>query len=141
MAMRDVMLIIHFIGLAMGLGTSLAFMFLGIASSKMEKSEAIQFTIRSFPLSKMGHIGLTLLVVSGIYLMTPFWGGLSEMPLLITKLVLVVILGGLIGMISGHARKAQAGNAETHLQKIAPLGKVSLLVSLAIVVLAVLIFH
>ena len=57
--MRDIMLIIHFIGLAMGLGTSLAFMFLGIASSKMEKKDAEQFTLKTLVLSRMGHIGLT----------------------------------------------------------------------------------
>jgi hypothetical protein len=64
-----------------------------------------------------------------------------HMPLLICKLVLVLILGGLIGMISAKARKAKAGDAEIHLQKIAPLGKLTLLISLAIVILAVLVFH
>jgi len=37
--MREAMLIIHFLGLAMGLGTSFAIMFLGIAGSKMDKEE------------------------------------------------------------------------------------------------------
>lgn len=113
--MRDAMLIIHFIGLAMGLGTSLAHMFLGMASGKMEKAEAVKFVLHSFALSKMGHIGLTLLVVSGIYLMTPLWSNLMSMLLLIGKLVLVLILSELIGMISAKARKAKAGDAEIHL--------------------------
>ncbi len=139
--MRDVMLIIHFIGLAMGIGTSLAFMFLGIASSKMDKPDAVKFTLNSFALMTMGHIGLTLLVVSGIFLLTPYWSNLSEMPLLIAKLILVLILGALIGMITANAKKAKLGDAESHLQKIAPLGKMSLLVGITIVILAVLIFH
>ncbi len=139
--MRDAMLIIHFIGLAMGLGTSLAFMFLGIASAKMEKSDAMKFTLNTFALSKMGHIGLTLLVVSGIYLMTPLWSILTYMPLMMIKLALVLVLGALIGMISARARKAKTGDAETHLAAIAPLGKISLLTGIAIVILAVLIFH
>lgn len=37
--MREAMLIVHFLGLAMGLGTSFAFMFLGMVSDKMEKEE------------------------------------------------------------------------------------------------------
>jgi uncharacterized membrane protein len=139
--MRNAMLILHFIGLAMGLGTSFAFMFLGRASSKMEKSEALKFTLNTFALSKMGHIGLTLLVVSGIFLMTPFWGSLLTWPLLMTKLVLVLVLGALVGIISAAARKAKNGDAENQLKKIPILGRLSLLTSLAIVIIAVLIFQ
>ncbi|MBK7873633.1 MAG: hypothetical protein IPJ74_24690 [Saprospiraceae bacterium] len=139
--MRDAMLILHFIGLAMGVGTSIGFMFLGMASAKMEKSEALKFTVNSFALSKMGQIGLVLLVLSGGYLMTPYWKTLPQMPLLITKLVLVLVLGALVGIISSKARKAKTGDTEAELKKIAPFGRISLLVGLAIVILAVLIFH
>lgn len=139
--MRNAMLIIHFIGLAMGLGTSFAFMFLGIASSKMERSEALKFTLNTFALSKMGHIGLGLLVISGVALMTPYWDSLTSMPLLIVKLVLVLTLGMLIGIITSAAKKAQKDDAENHLKKIPIMGRLALLTSLVIVVLAVLIFQ
>ena len=139
--MRDVMLIIHFIGLAMGIGTSFAFMFLGIASSRMEEKEGQKFRLNTFALSKMGHIGLALLFISGGYLMTPYWKTLTTSPLLITKLVLVLALAAFIGIISSAANKAKKSDAETHLKKIESLGKLALLTGLAIVVLAVYIFH
>lgn len=139
--MRDAMLILHFIGLAMGVGTSIGFMFLGMASAKMEKNEALKFMLNSFALSKMGQIGLVLLVLSGGYLMTPYWKALPQMPLLITKLILVLVLGALIGIISSKARKAKSGDTEAELKKMAPFGRISLLVGLAIIILAVLIFH
>ena len=139
--MKEVMLILHFIGLTMGLGTSLAFMFLGIASSKMEKEKALKFQLDTLPLSRMGHIGLILLVVSGLFLMTPHWDSLLEMPLLITKFVLVLVLVALIGIIGSTANKAKRGDAEIHLKKIAMLGKFALLTALTIVVLAVVVFH
>jgi len=139
--MQDIMLILHFIGLAMGLGTSLGFMFLGIAGSKMEKDEQLKFMLNTMALSRMGHIGLTLLVISGIVLMTPYWNILTTTPTLITKLVLVIVLGGLIGMISSKGKKAQKGNAAEQLKKIQPLGKIAMLTGIAIVVLAVLSFH
>ena len=135
------MLIVHFIGLAMGLGTSFGFMFLGIAASKMEKDEALKFTLNSFALSRMEQIGLVLLVLSGGYLMTPYWKNLGNMPLMIAKLTLVLILGALIGIIGAAGRKAGQGDAETHLKKVPTLGRISLLTVLAIVVLAVLIFR
>jgi uncharacterized membrane protein len=139
--MKDIMLIVHFIGLAMGIGTSFAFMFLGIAGSKMEKTEAQKFALNTFALSRMGHIGLALLIISGGYLMTPYWGVLTHLPLLMAKLILVLVLGALIGIISSLARKAKSGDIEANLKKIQPLGKLSLLVSLAIVILAVYVFH
>ena len=139
--MKDVALILHFIGLAMGLGTSFAHMFLGIASGKMEKEEAVDFALKTFALSRMGHIGLTLLVLSGIYLILPIASDLTAYPMLIAKLVLVLVLGALIGMISARARKAQQGDAEKYLKQIEPLGKASLITALAIVILAVLTFH
>ena len=139
--MRDAMLIVHFIGLAMGLGTSFGFMFLGIAGAKLEPAERVKFSINSFALSKMGHIGLLLLIVSGGYLMTPYWSILPSSPLLIAKLSLVLVLSALIGIISAKARKAKQGDAEMHLAKIRPLGMLSLLTALTIVILAVSIFH
>lgn len=139
--MRDTALIIHFIGLAMGLGTSFAFMFLGIAASKMNPEEGVKFQMNTFALSVMGHIGLVLLVLSGGYLATPYWSVLSYMPLFIVKLILVLVLGALIGIISSTAKKAQKGDAEKHLKKIATLGKLAMITGLTIVVLAVLTFH
>lgn len=139
--MQDIMLIVHFIGLSMGLGTSLAFMFLGMASSRMEEKEALKFTLNTFALSKMGHIGLTLLIISGVYLIVPYWNTLPASPLLVAKLVLVLVLGALIGMISSASKKAKKGDPEIYLKKIQKLGKFSLLTALAIVVLAVLNFH
>ena len=138
--MREFFLIIHFIGLAMGLGTSFGYMFLGIASSKMEKGEAIKFLLNSFALSRMGQTGLALLVVSGIYLIIPYLENLADSPLLITKLILVIILGAIIGVMGSTAKKAKQGNAEIHLKKIKTMGRISLLTTLTIVVLAVLNF-
>jgi uncharacterized membrane protein len=139
--MRDVMLIIHFIGLAMGLGTSFGFMFLGIAASKMEKEEARKFGLNTFALSKMGQIGLVLLIVSGLYLMTPYWVALTAMPLLIIKLVMVTILTVLIILLASNMKKAKNGDLNAHQKTIPALGRIALITVLIIVILAVLVFH
>ena len=139
--MRDIILIIHFLGLAMGLGTSLAFMFIGIASTKMEKNKARQFNLNSLALGRMGHIGLTLLILSGFYLMTPYWAALTAMPLMMLKLSGVVILTVLIGLSSVIGKKAKQGDADQHLATLDKVGKASLLTAITIVVLAVLVFH
>jgi uncharacterized membrane protein len=135
------MLIVHFLGLAMGLGTSFGFMFLRIAGSKMEKEEGKKFALNSFALSRMGHIGLVMLIVSGLYLMTPFWGSLASLPLLIAKLALVLTLTVAVSVGTVYSSRAKKGDTDTNLKKIAHLNKVALLSGLAIVVLAVIIFR
>jgi len=139
--MREAMLIVHFLGLAMGLGTSFAFMFLGIAGSKMGKEAGKKFALNSFALGTMGHIGLAMLIISGLYLMTPYWGALADMPMLIAKLLLVAVLTISIIVVSIYTRRARKGETEANLKKIAALGKVTLLSGILIVILAVLIFH
>ena len=139
--MREIMLILHFIGLTMGLGTSFAHAFLGMATARMSAEEATKFRVHTLVLSRMGHVGLALLLISGFYLITPYWATLSSMPLLIVKLVLVLILIVLIILISLQVKKAKQGDAEAQLKKMQGLGKMTLLVGLAIVVVAVFIFH
>ena len=135
------MLIVHFLGLAMGLGTSFAFMFLGIAGSKLGKEEGKKFAVNTFALGTMGHIGLGMLIFSGLYLMTPFWGALASMPLLMAKLALVLTLTVMVSILAVYSNRAKKGDTEAQLKKIAGLGRVSLLTGIAIVVLAVLIFR
>ncbi len=139
--MREAMLIVHLLGLVMGLGSSFAFMFLGIAGSKMEKEEGRKFALNTFAMSRMGHIGITMLIISGLYLMTPFWMTLNAKPLLIVKLILVLVLTACIILLSVYSNRAKKGNIESNLKKIAALGKVSLLSGIGIVVLAVLTFY
>ena len=86
------MLIVHFIGLAMGLGTGIGFIFLGAAASKMEMPERKKFMLNAFALSNMGKTGLVLLILSGGYLITNYWKSLTAMPLLMAKLSLVLVL-------------------------------------------------
>ena len=138
--MREIMLIIHFIGLAMGLGTSFGFMFLGIAASKMENEKARSFTINSLALSKMGYIGITLLIITGFYLITPYWSILADFPFLIVKLGLVLVLVVLIILLGTAAKKAKQGDFEGQIKKIQMLGRFSLLTAVTIVVMAVLTF-
>jgi len=138
--MRTAMLIVHFLGLAMGVGTSFGFMFLGMAGSKMEKEEGKKFALNSFAMSTVGHIGLVMLIVSGLYLITPFWGSLASMPMLIAKLALVLTLTVAVSIATVYSKRAKKGDTEANLKKVSALGRVTLLSGIAIVVLAVLIF-
>lgn len=138
--MREVMLIIHLLGLTMGVGTSFAFLFLGKRTSKLEKEDAPKFAVNILSLATMGHIGLTMLIVSGGYLMTPFWRILPSQPLLIAKLSLVVVLTIFIIVMGIVSRKAKKGDLKA-LLRIRKMGPFILLTSIAIIILAVLVFR
>lgn len=135
------MLILHLIGLSLGLGTSFGYMFLGISASKMKPEEAKKFTLNTFALSNMGTIGIVVLVLSGLYLIMPFLPTLGSSPFLIAKLILVLVLVIIIALLNRAASRAKAGDFENQMKKIQVLGKFSLLTALAIVVMAVLNFR
>jgi len=139
--MRTAMLIIHFLGLAMGLGASFGFLFLGMAGAKMEKKEGQKFTLQAFAMGRMGHIGLTLLIISGLYLITPYWKTLGSRPLLVAKLALVLTFILTVVLNSIYVKRAKREASEANLRKVKFMGRISLLIAMTIVVLAVLIFH
>ena len=138
--MREAMLIVHFIGLAMGLGTSFANLFLGMASAKLPPEEAGKFRIYTMALTTMGHTGITLLIVSGFYLITPYWSVLEQMPLLILKLLLVALLVILIVVVTRITGRIKRGDMSgAHM--VPTLGKIILTTAVTIVIVAVLVFH
>ena len=139
--MRELMLVIHFIGLAMALGAGFANIFLGAAASKLEPAERGSFMSKTAILGRMGQIGLGLLLLSGFYLMTPYWSMLGEMPWLKAKLGLVGLLLILISWALITLRRAKKQNNPAILARLRPLGMLNLLIAIAIVILAVLTFH
>jgi len=138
--MRETFLIIHFIGLAMGLGASFANLFLGMAMAKMPPEEAKAFALKAMTLTKMGHTGLALLILSGLYLMSPYWYMLSSTPLLIAKLTFVTFLIILISIMTSAGIKFRKGDV-SQIKVLKPLGRIALITSIIIVVLAVSVFH
>lgn len=139
--MREVMLIIHFIGLTMALGAGFANLFLNSVASKLEPAERGSFMSKITILGRMGQIGLGLLLLSGLYLTTPYWKVLSEMPLFIAKLSLVALLLISVSRILFLLRKAKKQNNPGLLKNIKPLSMLNFFVGITIVVLAVLVFH
>ena len=135
------MLMIHFIGLAMGLGTSFAHAFLGKTISKLDQNEAAKFRLQIKGLSQMGTIGTILLLISGIYLILPFWSVITAFPLLILKLVLFLILVVLILLINQGAKNNFKKHSEGNLKRVGLMGKLAMIIGIIIAILAVNIFH
>ncbi len=139
--MQEILLMIHMVGLAFGLGVGFTHIFLGRSRSKMTKEAAQKDALRGLSLVIMSNIGIILLVLSGAVLMSPYWSILGESPLLIAKLSLVVILIILLVIININAQKALKAQGGSGLMVIKKIGKFPTYIILSIVVLAILMFH
>ncbi len=138
--MRSAMLIFHLLGLTLGLGSSFIYLFTSMAKRKMDQEAARTFTVNTYLLGTMGHIGLTLSILTGFYLMTPFWSTLSDRPLLIAKLIFVALFTLGISLTSVAQGKAKKEASESIIKRINLLSAITLLSGLVILVLAVLVF-
>ena len=138
-------LVLHFIGLALGVGTSMAMLTLGALARNLPDAERGAFMQRVSPLRKHGSYGLALLILSGLSLFilrgpaqVMAWGG----PAFHAKLTLVVVLCGLFGYLQVVAKKArEAGGSGPLVGRLFKLSVAMLVVSVAIVICAVIAFQ
>jgi uncharacterized membrane protein len=141
--MYDLLLILHFLGLALGVGTSFAMLTLGLASQDLQGEERGKFFRRVAVLGKNGSIGFTLLILSGLGMLfdkgvsTVFaWGGGAFH----AKLALVVVLAGCLGYSQVLAKRMRNGD-QAAMAALPKLGRVMLLLGVGTVTAAVLAFH
>jgi uncharacterized membrane protein len=140
----DCLLILHFLGLAIGVGTGFANMRLAIATKDFSPEDRVKFFLTASALSKNGSIGLGLLLLTGIgmtsmrgWAYTFGWGGGAFH----AKLTLIVIFIGLFGymqVLGKRFREQKGGPAAATIGKLSPF---MLLTAIGIVICAVLAFH
>ena len=142
--MNDIWLIAHFIGLALAVGTGFAMFTLGMATTDMAPADRGAFMRRALALNRNGSTGLLLLIASGLGLL--FGQGVEAMmvgggAMFHVKLTLVVVLAGVFGYMQVLVLKAKSADGGTAMARVPVIGRVMLLLGLAIVVFAVLAFH
>jgi uncharacterized membrane protein len=139
--MRETLLTLHFIGLAMALGVGFSNLVLGSVASKLEPAERGSFMAKIAKLAPVGQIGLGLLILSGLGLMTPYWKSLGDMPTLIVKLTCVgILLISVITILSLVAKMKREKNPAL-MGKIKAIGMLNFVLGITIVILAVLTFR
>lgn len=139
--MRDAMLFIHFLGLALGIGSGFANLFIATANKNLPKEERPKFMFKLRALGYMGMSGIILLIISGGFLATPYYRIITTMPLFIAKLSLVLVLFTIVLLIDRQWRKAMKSGDGRDLAPLPKLGKLAFPVGILILLLAVLQFH
>jgi len=143
-ALIPYLLVLHFLGLAMGLSVSFSNMVMGAIIAKAQPAE--KPVLGRFPpmMSRVGNIGLAFLWLSGLGLLQIKWGGFANMGSLPwqfhAKLLLVVILSGLVGFLQAQARKLTPGDT-AGMARLQMFGKVAFVTAVTIVILAVWAFE
>jgi hypothetical protein len=136
-----VLLILHFLGLAMGFSVSFSGMVMAGLMNKATPAE--RPVLARFPpvMTRVGDVGLVLLWLSGFGLLFFKWGGFSAMPVAFhIKLTLVFVLTGLVGFIHSLQRRVRNGDAKAAAQ-IQTVGKLAFATAVSIVILAVIAFE
>lgn len=136
-------LFLHFIGLALGVGTSFAMLTLGAAARDLAPEERSKFMMRVSALRKNGSYGLGLLLLSGIAMLVmrgpaavfAYAGGAFHL-----KLTLVVILIGFFGYVQVLTKKIRLAGGGPLMAKLPKLSLIMLVLSVAIVACAVAAF-
>ncbi len=135
------LLIVHFLGLAMGLAVPFANMTMMAVMAKAAPAE--RPVLARFPpaMTRIGDTGLALLWTSGPILLFHKWGGFGALPWTFhAKITAVVLLTLVIGYAHSLQRKARQGDASAA-ARLPTVGKIALALALTAIVFAVLTFH
>ncbi len=133
-------LILHFIGLALGMSVSAANLVMLQVMHRAQPGE--RAVLARFPpaMSRVGQIGLALLWFTGLGMVYTRWNGIGGMPWFFhVKLAAVLILTGVVFYIAHLERRLRAGDRAAQ-ARIQVVGKVAALCALTAVVFAVLTF-
>jgi len=138
--LNQVLLFLHFLGLAMGFSASFGNAAMGGLIEKAAPAE--KPVLARFPpvIARIGRYGLALLWSSGLILVYTKWGGMGSLPWQFhAKLALVVLLTATVEYIHALMRRGQKGDTSVA-PTITMFGKAAMALALLTVVFAVLTF-
>lgn len=139
--MKSIMLISHFLGLAVSLGSIITFLVMRRTCSKVTSHESEYLLQNVRRILRLTHIGLAVMFITGGYLMTPYWSTFAQMPLMHIKLTVFIFWYGTLVALSIYTKKAQQSQLKLCNPRIGFLSFISLIFGLIAVTMATLQFH
>lgn len=139
--MKSIMLIFHFLGLAVSLGSIITFLVMRRTCSKVTSHESDYLLQNVRRILRLNHIGLGVMFLTGGYLMTPFWASFGQMPFMHIKFTAFLFWYGTLIALSIYTKKAQKSQLKLCNPRIGFLSFISLVFGLIAVTMATLQFH
>jgi hypothetical protein len=141
MDLTQLLLVLHFLGLAMGLSASIAnFVMMGVIAKAAPAERPVLG--RFLPaMSRVGRVGLVLLWLTGLTLLYTRWGGFGFVPWQFhVKLTAVVVLTVIVGYMHLLERKIRTGDTSAA-ARMPTLGRIGSAFALVAIIFAVLAFN
>lgn len=136
----NTLVILHFIGLTMGLSTGFANMVMAGIIRKASPAEIPALARFGPAMSRIGAVGLALLWVTGIAIVKTRYGSFSVLPQpFLIKLAAVVLLTLMVGYMHVLMPRAQKGDAAA-MARIQTLGKATGPLAIIAIIFAVITF-
>lgn len=139
-----VLLALHFLGLALGVGAGFAQLTLTLATRELSPGERTTLALRTLSLSKNSSYGLLLLILSGVGMMlsrgvaaTFQWGGGAFH----AKLSLVVIMFGVLGYSQVIGARARRAGSVSDINRLRSLSRLQLMLGVLVVIAATVAFQ
>ena len=141
--MYQVLLALHFLGLALGVGAGFAQLTLGLSARELSAGERTSLALRTLSLSKNGSYGLLLLIVTGVGMMLmrgvratfALGGGAFH-----GKLTLVVLMIGVLGYSQALGARARRSGSVSEMNKVRLLSRIQLTLGVLVVIAATVAF-
>jgi uncharacterized membrane protein len=140
-SVNPVLLILHFLGLAMGLSVTFAGMVMGGVMARSSTTERPVLARFMSGMSRLGRFGLALLWLTGGTMLYTKWNGIGSMPWQFhVKLTAVVLLTITVAILYRLEQQAQKGDTAA-VARMESVAKVTSLCALIAVIFAVLTFE
>ena len=140
MNLDNVLVVLHFLGLAMGLSTGFSNMVMAGLIARAAPAEQAVLGRFAPAMSRIGAVGLALLWITGIAIVQTRYGTFSVLPRpFLVKLAAVVLLTIAVGYIHVLMPKAQKGDAAAA-ARIQTIGKLTGPLAIIAIIFAVITF-
>ena len=139
--MREFVLIVHLLSLVLALGSMATFIIIRKDISRVSGCESnfALITIRKF--LNIAYIGMLLMILSGLYLIIPYWPSLASMPLIHIKITVVVLWLIVLIILGVNLKRVKPESYLSYDAKIGLLSFLSVILGLIVVALAIFAFE
>jgi len=139
--MKEVMLIIHELGLVITIGSSLFFLIIKNSLKLAFDQDAVAFQKISSKFRKSTYLGLLIMIISGGYLMTPYWAHFAQMPMIHIKMTIVIIWLLTLAVLGMTTKSVKQKSHEKYFSRLVLIHILSVLYGILVVIIATISFH
>ena len=139
--MKDIMLVFHELGLVLTIGSSLFFLIIKNNLRTIQSLDADKFYSISSRFRVMTYIGFGVMILSGGYLMTPYWSTFGSFPMIHIKVTIVLIWLLSMMILGMSSKRIKQNSPNKYFSRLVMMNTLSVIFGVFTVIIATLSFH